>query len=255
MKNASKDATLRSNRASELRIELARKIASFMGSEENRATEIHGLTLHRRIAPTAPCSMTYEPSVTVMAQGRKRVDLGRTSFIYGESRYLLTSLDLPIVSQVIEASEKVPSLAMSLKLEMPMIRELLSREEIQGGRGAPRQSCNGDRGSHGGISQRVLPAHRSAGCSSRHSFSEWTDSTRNHLSNTSRTRGGTPSSDCHPRRSEPQDGKSHCVDQSKLREASTYGRSGANRGNGSIHTAPSFSCADRHESSSIPEAA
>jgi AraC-like DNA-binding protein len=69
--------------------------------------------------------------VTVIAQGRKRVDLGRTTFIYGESRYLLTSLDLPIVSQIVEATEQKPCLAMSLKLEMPVIRELLSREEIQ----------------------------------------------------------------------------------------------------------------------------
>jgi len=75
--------------------------------------------------------MTYEPGVTVIAQGRKRVDLGRTTFMYGESRYLLTSVDLPIVSQVIEASEQLPCLAMSLKLEMPVVRELLSREEIQ----------------------------------------------------------------------------------------------------------------------------
>jgi AraC-like DNA-binding protein len=65
-----------------------------------------------------------------MAQGRKRVDLGRTTFIYGDSRYLLTAVDLPIVSQIMEASEASPCLAMSLKLEMPVIRELLSREEI-----------------------------------------------------------------------------------------------------------------------------
>lgn len=103
----------------------------FIGSAENRATDIPGLTLHRRSAPTAPCSATYEPGVTVIAQGRKRVDLGRTTFIYGESPYLLTSVDLPIVSQIIEASEEAPCLAMSLKLEMPLVRELLSREEIQ----------------------------------------------------------------------------------------------------------------------------
>jgi AraC-like DNA-binding protein len=119
------------NPAAELRAELARKIALYMGSAENRATEIPGLSLHRRVAPTAPCSVTYEPGVTVIAQGRRRVDLGRTTFIYGESRYLLTSVDLPIVSQVIEASEKAPCLAMSLKLEMSVVRELLNREEIQ----------------------------------------------------------------------------------------------------------------------------
>jgi len=75
--------------------------------------------------------MTYEPGITVIAQGQKRVDLGRTTFVYGESRYLLTSVDLPIVSQIVEASEKVPCLAMWLRLEMPVVRELLGREEIQ----------------------------------------------------------------------------------------------------------------------------
>jgi AraC-like DNA-binding protein len=118
------------NATRELRSELARKIAAYMGPAENRATEIPGVSLHRRTAPTAPCSATYEPGVTVIAQGSKRVDLGRTTFIYGESRYLLTSVDLPIVSQIVEASEATPCLAMSLKLEMPVIRELLSRDEI-----------------------------------------------------------------------------------------------------------------------------
>ncbi len=131
MKKQSKQVSPAADRITELRTELARKIALFVGSAENRATDVPGLTLHRRIAPTAPCSMTYEPGVTVIAQGRKRVELGRTTFIYDASRYLLTSVDLPIVSQVMEASEEAPCLAMSLKLEMPMVRELLSREEIQ----------------------------------------------------------------------------------------------------------------------------
>jgi AraC-like DNA-binding protein len=127
MKNPSKNV---SSQAPARRTGLAGKIASFMGAEENRATDIPGLTLHRRIAPTAPCSMTDEPGLTVIAQGRKRVDLGPTTFIYGESQYLLTSVDLPIVSQIVEASAEAPGLAMSLKLEMPVIRELLSWEEI-----------------------------------------------------------------------------------------------------------------------------
>ena len=75
--------------------------------------------------------MTYEPGVTVIAQGRKRVELGRNIFIYDASRFLLTSVDLPVVSRVIEASERAPCLTLSLKLEMPVVRELLSREEIE----------------------------------------------------------------------------------------------------------------------------
>src|SRR5271157_4056251 len=131
MKNQRGDAIPLPDRGHELRTELARKIALFIGSAENRATDIPGLTLVRRTAPTAPCSMTYEPSVTVIAQGRKRVELGRNVFIYDASRFLLTSVDLPVVSRVIEASEEAPCLALSLKLEMPMVRELLGREEIQ----------------------------------------------------------------------------------------------------------------------------
>ena len=117
--------------AQALRIELARKITLFMGSAEKRTTEVPGLTLHRRTAPTAPCAGTYEPSVIVIAQGRKRVELAGRAFIYDESRYLLTSVDLPIISHVTEASEERPCLALAIKLEMPVIRELLNREEIE----------------------------------------------------------------------------------------------------------------------------
>ncbi|MCE5308497.1 MAG: AraC family transcriptional regulator [Acidobacteriales bacterium] len=131
MEKRKAEASVSPDRLRELRAELARKIASFMGSAEHRTTDIPGLTLHRRTTPTDPCPATYEPSVIVMAQGRKQVDLGRTTFIYDASHFLLTSIDLPIVCRVIEASEAVPALAFALKLEMSVVRELLGREEIR----------------------------------------------------------------------------------------------------------------------------
>lgn len=125
------DAIIRRNyQARELRGELAHQIASLIGSADNLATAIPRLTLHRRTAPTAPCSMMYEPSITVIAQGRKQVDLGPNSFIYDPSRFLLTSVDLPIVSRVVEASEAAPCLVVVMKLEMPLVRELLTREDV-----------------------------------------------------------------------------------------------------------------------------
>jgi AraC-like DNA-binding protein len=130
MKNRGGSASVLPDPALELRKDLARKIAFFTRSAENRTTDIPGLTLHRRTAPTAPCAMTYQPGLTVIAQGRKRVELGRNIFIYDPARFLLTTVDLPVVSRVIEASEKAPCLAMSLALDMPVVRELLSREEI-----------------------------------------------------------------------------------------------------------------------------
>ncbi len=114
-----------------LRAELARKIASFIGTEEKLVTEVPGLTLTRRTRPMPPGVGGYEPSLAVVPQGRKRVSLGGTNFIFDESRFLLTSLDLPIIGQVIEASEQKPFFCFLFKLEMPVVRELLSREELQ----------------------------------------------------------------------------------------------------------------------------
>ena len=114
----------------ELRAELAKKIAWFIGSSERLITDVPGLLLVRRTAPTAPCPGTYTPSLIVVAQGSKRVDLGQTTFTYDRSRFLLTAIDLPIVSQVVEASEAKPLLAVAIKLEMTVVREFLSREEV-----------------------------------------------------------------------------------------------------------------------------
>lgn len=129
MKKPSKSAAPPPDQARELRTELARKIAFFIGSSEKLITDIPGLLLSRRTAPTAPVSATYEPSLAVVAQGRKQATLAGTTFTFDQSRYLLTSLDLPVICNVIEASEDVPYLCFVLKLEMSVVRELLSREE------------------------------------------------------------------------------------------------------------------------------
>src|SRR6266704_20058 len=130
MKKTTHTPTLRTNPALPLRAELAGKIASLIGDEENRITEIPGVSLHRRTAPTPPCRTTYHPGIIVVAQGSKQVNLGQKSFIYDEAHYLLTAVDLPIVSWVAEATQEKPCLVLSLKLDLAMVRELLSREEI-----------------------------------------------------------------------------------------------------------------------------
>ncbi len=113
-----------------LRAELTGKILRQLGTSEKLVTAIPGLTLHQRRGPTEPCSVAYVPGLVVMAQGRKKVFLGDQSFSYSPDRYLLTSLDLPSVSQVVEASEERPALAFALKLDLPMVRGILLKEEL-----------------------------------------------------------------------------------------------------------------------------
>jgi AraC-like DNA-binding protein len=130
MYKSKQSAAVKANPARALRAELAHKIASFMGNEEKHITEIPGLSLHRRTSPTPPCRTTYHPGIIVVAQGAKQVNLGKRSFIYDAAHYLLTAVDLPIVSWVAEATQETPCLVLSLKLDIAMVRELLSREEI-----------------------------------------------------------------------------------------------------------------------------
>src|SRR5438270_10294319 len=112
-----------------MRAELARKIATHALAAGEHVTAVPGLVLYRRTTPTACNPATYEPSLTVFAQGEKRVTLGGTTYLCDGSKFLLTSVNLPVQSQIISASEKVPLLSLFLRLEMSAIRELFNQEE------------------------------------------------------------------------------------------------------------------------------
>jgi AraC-like DNA-binding protein len=113
-----------------MRTELARKIADRAVAEDDTLTEIPGLRLYRRSLPTACTSAAYEPSLVVFVQGQKRINVGKTIYICDGSNFLLTSIDLPVVSQVVAATKKEPLLGLILKLEMPAVREILSQQEF-----------------------------------------------------------------------------------------------------------------------------
>ena len=71
-----------------------------------------------------------EPSLTVFVQGKKRMSLGGTAFLCGPSTFFLSSIDVPIESQIVEASDEVPLLSMLLRLDMSIVREMLNREDL-----------------------------------------------------------------------------------------------------------------------------
>jgi AraC-like DNA-binding protein len=110
---------------------LAGSISKALDGAAHLSTEVPGLTLYRSTAPTAPNPCTYEPSLLLIPQGKKRVDLGKQSYVFGESTFLLTSIDLPIVSRVSVASVEKPYLAFFLKLDMGIAREVLHTEEVR----------------------------------------------------------------------------------------------------------------------------
>ena len=127
-----------SAQATQMRRELARKIAAHAPKAGAQVTAIPGLTLYRRTAPSPCYPARYEPSLTLFVQGQKRVSLGGTTYLCDESTFLLTSLDLPVVSQIITASEEVPLLSLLLRLDMAVVRAIVSQEEFQRPAGSPQ---------------------------------------------------------------------------------------------------------------------
>ena len=118
------------SRVVEMRADLARRIAARAVAEGDTFTDITGLRVYRRSAPTACASAAYEPSLVVFVQGQKRINVGKTTYLCDGSNFLLTSVDLPVVSQVVTATEKEPILGLLLRLEMPRVREILSQQEF-----------------------------------------------------------------------------------------------------------------------------
>ena len=114
----------------ERRRSLARRIAARTRKEGEHKTAIPGLILYHRTSPTPCYRASYEPSLTIFVQGRKRINLGGTEYLCDGSSFLLSSIDVPAQSQIVEASEKVPLLCMFLSLDMPTVREVLSRDDV-----------------------------------------------------------------------------------------------------------------------------
>lgn len=67
-----------------------------------------------------------EPSLCVIAQGSKEVWLGDSRYRYNPDHYLLATVELPRVSQVLEASPARPYLSLRLKLSPLLVGSVMT---------------------------------------------------------------------------------------------------------------------------------
>jgi len=104
-------------------------------------TAIPGLSLFRRDEPTQPASAMYEPSICLTTQGAKRVLLGDDTYVYNPHNFLITSVDLPTVVQIIKASREKPFLGLILKLDQREISQLMVDSNLPSPH--PQQSSRG----------------------------------------------------------------------------------------------------------------
>ena len=99
-----------------------------------------GVFLARVSAPLEPVHSVTKPSFCVIAQGSKETLLGDCRYRYDASTYLLTTLELPRVSQVLEATPAQPYLSFRLVLAPDVVRSVV----MEAGSATPPAPGNGD---------------------------------------------------------------------------------------------------------------
>lgn len=105
--------------------ELAGIIASHAPADGMHASVLPRLNLVRSCTPTQAVPAVYRPSLCIIAQGRKQVELGGRSYVYDPEKYLTVSVDLPLVGSVLEASLERPYLCLALDIDLPALTELM----------------------------------------------------------------------------------------------------------------------------------
>lgn len=106
------------------REELAQRIAG-AAREDGTVEPLPGVYLTRSSTQSEPLHAVSEPSVCVIAQGSKQLLLGDSLYRYDPAHYLLVTVDLPVVAQVLEASRERPYLSMRLELDPALVSSVL----------------------------------------------------------------------------------------------------------------------------------
>ena len=87
--------------------------------------QLKGVRLARLTVPLQKLHSVLQPSFCVIAQGSKEILLGDSRFQYDPLHYLLTTVELPWVSQVLEASWERPYLSFRLELDPQLVSAVM----------------------------------------------------------------------------------------------------------------------------------
>ena len=116
------DRTQKLSRLSEL-------VARHAASEGATPTAIEGVHVFRADGPSPVRCAIYNPCVIIVAQGRKRANLGDEQYEYSPARYLVLPVALPIDAQVVEATAEQPFLSFAIQVDAPALDEIVAETD------------------------------------------------------------------------------------------------------------------------------
>lgn len=115
-----------------IRARMATAIERHLAGRGEAETPVAGLTIHGSTEPKEPSSYFYEPSFAFIARGAKRVVLGEETYVYDETHFLLTAVNLPTIVQVIGASPATPYISLKQNIDLELARSLIAEVDAYG---------------------------------------------------------------------------------------------------------------------------
>jgi AraC-like DNA-binding protein len=125
-----RESEIKKQRMQISREELAERMTRAI-TEDGLLEVFPGVFLGRFSRPTGQVYSVFKPSFCVIAQGSKQVHLGEEVFRYDPGHYLISTVVLPIVSQVVEASEEGPYLGFQLNLDATVVASVMMESGIE----------------------------------------------------------------------------------------------------------------------------
>ncbi|MFS0562740.1 AraC family transcriptional regulator [Terribacillus sp. 179-K 1B1 HS] len=104
--------------------ELTDLVSTFATKEGTNLTPISGLEFIRSAKPLEPVHIMHEPALCIVLQGRKVISVIGKDFFYKKGDYLIVAVDLPVIGEILEASEMEPYLCLRLNFNMMQIAEV-----------------------------------------------------------------------------------------------------------------------------------
>ena len=99
---------------------------------ENSLLEAYpGIFIYRSSKPTESEISVLKPAFCVVAQGSKDVLLNDELFHYDSGHYLISTLDLPVKSNVVEASREKPYLTLRIDLDPAVVASVMMDSGIE----------------------------------------------------------------------------------------------------------------------------
>ncbi|MFM2477065.1 AraC family transcriptional regulator N-terminal domain-containing protein [Celerinatantimonas sp. MCCC 1A17872] len=119
--------------------QLAKCISDCAGVQNQVDLPIEGMLISRWEHLTNPASYTLNASICLIAQGQKQVILGEQNYNYDPQKFLVSSVDLPVMAHITRASTQEPFLGVVMQLDLQEIAQLITESKMSFAQSAQAQ--------------------------------------------------------------------------------------------------------------------